>query len=329
VTEATGPLRRARGVFGPLDPGMLTPEVKRLLALCGIATSLLVAAAAGTQAARPPALLTYAVATTGGLCLARPDGSHRVRLTRGMDRAPSWSPNGRSVVFSRQVGTATRILVANARGRVVRALTQTAAFADPAWSADGRRIAYVSREARSRIVVVDTAGQTVGAVLAAPPAFISRPAWAPNGRRIAFAEDPQMDGMAGSSRIVVANADGSGRRVLVDQASDPAWSPNGSQIAYVAYPSRLSETGSIVVANADGSGVRHITAAAGPESRPAWAPGGRRIAFTRLVGGKSTVVVARADGSGERVAVGPRGAGAVDPAWRPPVLLPRARRRAC
>jgi Tol biopolymer transport system component len=274
--------------------------VKRLLALCGIGASLAVTGATDTQSARPPARLTYAVQSSGGLCLARADGSRSVRLTRGKDQAPSWSPNGRRVVFSRQVGTASRIVVADARGRVLRGLTQAGAFADPAWSPDGTRIAYVSREGiRSRVVIVSTAGRAVAEVLAAPTGFISRPAWAPDSRRVAFAEDVAMDsGQAGTSRIVVANADGTGRRVLVSQASDPAWSPRGSKIAYVGYPSRLSETGSIVVANADGSGVRHVTAAAGPESRPAWSPGGQRIAFTRLTGGKSSIVLARADGNG-------------------------------
>jgi Tol biopolymer transport system component len=304
--------------------------VRRLLALCGLATSIAVPAAADTQSARPPSLLTYAVESSGSLCLARADGTHRLRLIRGKNRAPSWSPNGRSVVFSRQVGTASRILVADTRGRVVRGLTQTGAFADPTWSSDGKRIAYVSREGRSRIVIAGSAGRVLGELFAAPAAFISRPAWAPDGRRIAYAEEIQTEqGTAGTSRIVVVNADGSGRRVFVGQASDPAWSPNGSKIAYVAYSSRLSETGSIVVANADGSGARHITAAGGPESRPAWSPNGQQIAFTRTAAGKSTIVVARADGSSERVVVGARGYGAVDPAWRPAVLLANARRRAC
>jgi TolB protein len=304
--------------------------VKRLLALCGIGASLAVTGATDTQSARPPTLLTYAVESSGSLCLARADGSHRVQLTGGKDQGPSWSPNGRRVVFSRQAGTASRILVADTRGRVVRGLTQAGAFADPAWSPVGKRIAYVSREGRSRVVIVSTAGRALVEVLAAPTGVLSRPAWAPDGRRLAFAEDVAMEsGRAGTSRIVVVNADGTGRRILVGLASDPAWSPNGSKIAYVGYPSRLSETGSIVVANADGSGARHITAAAVPESRPAWSPGGQRIAFTRVTGGKSTIVVARADGSGERVAVGARGYGAVDPAWRPAVLLSKARRPAC
>ena len=304
--------------------------MKRLLALCGIGVSLAVTGATDTRSARPPTLLTYSVESSGGLCLARPDGTRRVRLTAGKDQAPSWSPNGRRVVFSRQVGTASRILVADTRGRVVRSLTPAGAFADPAWSPDGTRIAYVSREGRSRVVIVSTTGRAIGELLAAPTGFISRPTWAPDSRRVAFAEEIAMDsGPSGASRIVVANADGTGRRVLVGQASDPAWSPNGSKIAYVSYPSRLSETGSIVVADADGSGAHHITAAAAPESRPAWSPGGQRIAFTRSAGGKSTIVVGRADGNGERVAVGARGSGGINPAWRPAVLLPKARRPAC
>ena len=286
--------------------------------------------ATGTQSARPPALLTYAVESSGSLCVAKADGSRPLRLTKGKDQGPSWSPNGRRVVFSRQVGTASRIVVADARGRVVRSLTQAGAFADPAWSADGKSIAYVSRKVRSRVVIVTPSGRALGELLAATTAAVSRPAWTPDGRRIAYAENIETESStAGTSRIVVVNVDGTGRHVLVGQASDPAWSPDGSKIAYVGYPSRFSEAGSIVVANADGSAAQHITAAAGPESRPAWSPSGQRVAFMRITGGKSTIIVARADGSAERVAAGTRGAGAVDPAWRPAALLPKARRRAC
>jgi len=302
--------------------------VQRILVLGALGA--LLAGATDTQSARPPVLLTYSGVTGGALCLARADGSHRRRLTRGKDRAPSWSPNGRSVVFSRQVGTRSRILVANARGRVVRRLTPAGAFADPTWSADGKRIAYVSREGRSRIVIVGMTGRVLGQVLAALRTVASRPSWAPGGQRLAYAEETQVERQSGgTSRIVVVNADGTGRHVLAAQASDPAWSPNGSMIAYVSSPSRLSDISSVVVAKADGSDVRHLTRTGVGETRPAWSPGGQLIALTRIAGGKSTIVVVGADGSSERVVVGARGSGGIDPAWRPSVLLPKAQRRAC
>ena len=90
--------------------------MKRLLALCGIGASLAVTGATDTQSARPPTLLTYAVESSGGLCLARPDGTRRVRLTAGKDQAPSWSPNGRRVVFCAPGGRC----LANPRRRCAR-----------------------------------------------------------------------------------------------------------------------------------------------------------------------------------------------------------------
>jgi Tol biopolymer transport system component len=281
-----------------------------LIAVC-------LAAAGTTSSARPPALLTYSLAspTTSWLCLARADGSRRVRLTRGKDSSPSWSPRGYYVAFTRQIDAGrSQIVVADARGRILRRFG-TGLSTEPAWSPNGQRIAYASA---GRIIVATTAGRTMAEV--SPRTLVGGPVWSPDSRRIAFAEVREI-GPGVVRGIYVVNANGSGRQQLVSDAADPAWSPNGSKLAYVAYASRLTDSGFVTVANADGTGARRLTASREAESQPAWAPGGRQLAFTR--GG--AIVVAPSGGGTERVAV----RNARDPAWRPQTTLPKVRRAAC
>lgn len=291
--------------------------MKRLLLLGLIAVFL--AAAGATSSARPPALLTYSVTVSSqpgfGLCLARADGSRRVRLTRGKDSGPSWSPRGRYVAFARQTEAGrSQILVADARGRILRRFG-TGFSVEPAWSPNGQRIAYSSN---GRIVVATTAGRTITEVPV--PALVGGPAWSPDSRRIAFAEARTVDQSA-LRGVYVVNVNGTGRRLLVGNASDLAWSPNGSKLAYVAYPSRVAESGFLTVANANGTGTRRLTTSGEAESQPAWSPDGRQIAFTRA----GAIVVAPSAGGAGRVVA----RGGVDPAWRPQVLLPSVRRSAC
>jgi Tol biopolymer transport system component len=295
---------------------ILQAEVKRFLVVGGLAASLAVAGSTHS-APRPPALLTYAVASQSapGLCLARADGSRRVRLTRRADTGPSWSPGGRYVAFARQTAPGqSQILIADARGRVLRRFG-TGLSIEPSWSPDGRRIAY---SAGNRVIVAGTAGRVFAEIEAF--GLAGGPTWSPNSRRLAFAQVQELE-IGTLRQISVVNADGSGRRLLIRSATDPAWSRDGSRIAYVAYLSRLSETGNIAVARADGTGARRLTTSAEAEASPAWSPGGARIAFVR---GRS-VLVANASGGGERVAV----RGAFDPAWRPAVALAQVRRSAC
>jgi len=114
-----------------------------------IATLLVVAVVPAAGSARldaqrtAPPLLTY-VPPTGGLCLVRADGSHRVRLTpRGDVDGPAWSPRGRYVAFHEHVGPSDPIAVANARGRILWLIGDNDGILGGAlWSPDGHHIAY-------------------------------------------------------------------------------------------------------------------------------------------------------------------------------------------
>jgi len=304
---------RAPSTTGPGHRRYPLGEVKRLLVSGGIVASLAVAGSTHS-APPPPALLTYAASSqpAPGLCLARADGTRRKRLTRGRDSQPSWSPRGVYVVFARQVGSESRIFVADTRGRILRRIG-TGAGTEPAWSPDGRRIAYA---AGNSIVVATRGGQTASFVT---QGLAGSPAWSADSRRLAYSEIREAGDVL-MRQIRVANADGTGRRTLFNHATDPSWARDG-RFAYIGYASFRAEAGYVTVANADGTGARRLTTSAEPEASPAWSPTRAQIAFVR--GG--SVVVARASGGGERVAV----LGASDPAWRPQTVLVQARRAAC
>jgi TolB protein len=81
------------------------------------------------------------------------------------------------------------------------------AYRDPAWSPDGRKIAFVSDRTGNSEVYVMNADGTGQRNLTRNPAFDADPTWSPDARKIAFASN--RDGKYG---VYVMNADGSGQR---------------------------------------------------------------------------------------------------------------------
>ena len=132
-----------------------------------------------------------------------------------------WSPNGRQIAF---VGNRPRggpcpckdnsdIYVMNADGSGTRRLTHHAGYnAEPAWSPDGRKIAFRSTRDGNREIYVMNADGSKQRNLTRNPAKDVRPSWSPDGRRIAFVSDRD-----GRLEAHVMNADGSGQRSLTLQ----------------------------------------------------------------------------------------------------------------
>ena len=136
----------------------------------------------------------------------------------------------------------------------------------PAWSPDGKAIAYTSYRTGFQDVLVSYIYE---GRLTNPTAGTSEkqnflPAWSPDGSKLAFTSNRD-----GNSEIYVVNRDGSGMRRLTNNPAidvTPTWSPTGNQIAFT---SDRTGTPQIYVMNADGSELRKITSESRCD-RPTW-----------------------------------------------------------
>jgi Tol biopolymer transport system component len=75
------------------------------------------------------------------LVLALPATAARPRILAAQDAWPVWSPDGRSIAFTRIDSTGMTLEVLRVGGRPV-AVARNAYQLEPSWSPDGRRIAY-------------------------------------------------------------------------------------------------------------------------------------------------------------------------------------------
>ena len=141
----------------------------------------------------------------------RPDGTHLHRITRlGNATGPSWSPDGRKLVFSR-VKYADLWLV-RADGSSLRRLTRAprnVGYTNPSWSPDGMRIAFVRRDdSTGDLFVVDADGSHVRRLVT--DGDCRSPAWSPDGKRIFFSAR-----LGGSPDLYSIGANGGGPRALL------------------------------------------------------------------------------------------------------------------
>jgi hypothetical protein len=151
----------------------------------------------------------------------------------------------------------------------------------PAWSPDGRRLAFVATEAggQSELYVADADGRHRAPLTRSEGADEVTASWAPDGRRLVLERD---------LRLFVIGADGRGERLLTS-GSGPAWSPKGGRIAFV---SDRTGTDDLYVVDSNGRGLRRVvTTSDGAESEPAWSPDGTRLAFVSLSAGSTDLYV--------------------------------------
>ena len=116
------------------------------------------------------------------------DGSNKRRLTdrQKFDGHPSWSPDGKKIVFSsRRENRIAEIYVMDAIGRNQKRISQNIEDREdkfmPTWSPDGKRIAFVHD---SQIYVMDSNGENQRRIT--EKGWNRYPTWSPDSTTVAF-----------------------------------------------------------------------------------------------------------------------------------------------
>jgi len=193
------------------------------------------------------------------------------RFSFASDDSPSFSPDGRTIAFVRRYTEGINSLcMIDLDGSNFRVVKRDAQMGEIAWSPDGRTIAFYSeQDGGIHVVDVDGTNERVLWQRTGGPNQDS-PSWSPDSSRIYYA----------SGDVWVANADGSGSRVLADLPRHVGWvalSPDGSAIAFSEQESD-GNSGAIWLMDADGSNVRRVTdATSGNWYTVTWSPDGSRL----------------------------------------------------
>ncbi len=176
-------------------------------------------------------------------------------------------------------------------------------FWGPAWSPDGKRIAFtMGGEQDPGVLYIANPDGSQAVKLTQDGRGSYLPAWSPDGRQIAFLSQAPSSGHFGE--VAVINADGSGETRLTDNGGwnyGVSWSPDGQRLVF---GSRQSGTWQLYTTAADGTDQRLLDTGGGGNA-PAWSPDGRRIAFTSDRTGQDHIyVVAVSDAHVQRLTSG-------------------------
>jgi TolB protein len=182
------------------------------------------------------------------------------QLTSGLayDYQPDWSPNGGSVIFTRQVDNALHLTLLNLKTNQETLLTQgMSTNLEPRWSPDGRKVAFISSSESGYwgLYIADLKDQALSKIRPLVAGRVSKqdryyysqedhainPSWSPDGKSIYYVSNNEVSWGSGDIWSVSVAEPKSKTRVLVEEttwSARPELSHDGKRLLYSSYQGR-------------------------------------------------------------------------------------------
>ncbi|MCB1716927.1 MAG: Tol-Pal system beta propeller repeat protein TolB [Candidatus Competibacteraceae bacterium] len=192
------------------------------------------------------------------------------------------------VTTERKVGGGDyRLIVADTDGFNPQIILRSSdPIMSPAWSPDGRRLAYVSLENRRAQIYIQDLFSGQRQLLTAETGINGAPSWSPDGRRMALTLSRD-----GNPEIYLYNLLNRTLSRLTNNTAidtEPVWSPDGSSIVFTSDRGGSPQLYQISVS---GGQAQRLTFQGNYNARASFAPDGRSIAFVHRSNGRFRIAV--------------------------------------
>jgi TolB protein len=243
------------------------------------------------------------------------DGSEKFQVTNNntINLSPSWSPDGRSVLYSSfKDRSQTLYLFELFSGKETRFNPRgSGRYLSGKISPDGQNVvAALESAGNTSLFLLDRGGNVIRRLTEDSGIEVS-PSWSPDGKQIVFVSD-----RSGSPQLYILDLQSRNTRRLTYSGgynTTPEWSPRGDRIVYTG---RVGGRFVVFTIPIDGGDPRQLTPGTSDSEDPTWSPDGRFIAFSSNRAGRYHLYVMQASGENQRRLTG-SGGDDTKPSWSP------------